>query len=176
MNLSKMVILLVCILSSGITTAQKTPLATNVETPEHFMRGLLQMANTEKGFDMLDMSESVYTLDFLDAMFGKGCFTAHQNCVPSHLRWVKICGCRHFPEDVKKKKRDLLCGCPGKLEFSELSVDRANASSADVSALLNLEPHEKDKVTWRLVMTPHGWRIDDVATSDIPSLKARESR
>ena len=172
-----MVILLLCILSCGSTIAQKTPSATSAETPEHFMRGILQMANTDKGFDMLDMSESVYTLDFLDAMFGKGCFTARnpKNCVPSHLSSVRICGCRYFPEDVKKKG-DLICGCAGKLKFSELSVDRANTNSADVSALLNFEPHEKHKVTWRLIMTPQGWRIDDVATSDIPSLKARGSR
>jgi hypothetical protein len=121
------------------------------------------------------MSNSVYSSGFLDAMFGKGCFTEHQPCIVDHMMWARICGCRYFPEDVEKKG-DPLCGCSGRLKFSELSVARANTNSADVSALLNLEPHKKDKVIWHLVMTPQGWRIDDVATSDFPSLKARMSR
>jgi hypothetical protein len=107
-------------------------------------------------------------------MYGEGCFTAHRPCMMDHLMWAKICGCRYFPEDVEKKG-DPICGCPEDLKFSRISVSRANANSADVSALLNLEPHEKDRVSWHLIMTPKGWRIDDVATSDFPSLKARMS-
>jgi hypothetical protein len=29
-----------------------------------------------------------------------------------------------------------------------------------------------DKLTWHLVKTAQGWRIDEVTTSDFPSLKA----
>ena len=146
------------------------------EPPEHFMRGVLQTATTGiRGIEILDSSERVYSLGFLDAMFGKGCFTLHRTCIMDHAMWARICGCRYFPDDVEKKG-DPLCGCPAKLKFSELSGARTNTNSADVTALLNLEPHEKDRVTWHLVMTPQGWRIDDVATSDVPSLKARMSR
>jgi hypothetical protein len=121
------------------------------------------------------MSENVYSPGFLDAVLGNGCFTEHRSCIVDHLMWARICGCRYFPEDVEKKG-DPLCGCPAKLKFSELSLARANSNSADVSALLNLDPHEKVKVAWHLVMTPQGWRIDDVATPDFPSLKAEMSR
>jgi hypothetical protein len=176
MNLPRIAILLVSILISGRTTAQKSASATSAETPEHFMTGVLQIATSgSRGDEILDVSESVYSPGFLDAMFGEGCFTAHRSCMMDHLTWAKICGCRYFPENVEKKG-DPVCGCPEELKFSELSVARANSNSADVSALLNLEPHEKDKATWHLVMTPEGWRIDDVATSDFPSLKARMSR
>jgi hypothetical protein len=140
------------------------------------MRGVLRIATADsRRIEILDGSERVYSPGFLDAMFGEGCFTARQPCIMDHLMWARICGCRYFPEDVEKKG-DPLCGCPARLKFSELSVALANTNSADVSALLNLEPHEKDKVTWHLVMTPQGWRIDDVATPNIPSLKARMSR
>jgi hypothetical protein len=174
MNLPTIAILLASILSYGSATAQKSAPATNPETPEYFMRWVLQIA-TAGGTEILDGSESVYSPGFLDAMFGEGCFTAHRPCLIDHIIWARVCGCSYLPEDVEKK-RDPLCGCPARLKFSRLSVARANTDSADVSALLNLKPHEKDKVTWHLVMTPHGWRIDDVATPDIPSLKASMSR
>jgi hypothetical protein len=176
MNLRKIAIFLASILPYGNAIAQKSPSATNPETPEHFMRWVLQMATAgSRGIEILDGSESVYSPGFLDAMFGEGCFTAHRPCIMDHIMWARICGCRYFTEDVERKG-DPLCGCPAKLKFSELSVARADTNGADVSAVLNLKPHEKDKVTWHLVMTPHGWRIDDVATPDMPSLKARMSR
>jgi hypothetical protein len=174
MNLPKMAILLASILSCGSAAAQKSTSATGPETPEHFMRRVLEIANTARGDEILDMSESVYSPEFLDAMFGEGCFTAHRECLDDHLVWARICGCRYFPEDVKKK-RDPLCGCPPSLKFSGLSVVQANSGSAEVSALLNLEPKGQSKVSWHLVMTREGWRVDDVATSDFPSLKAEMS-
>lgn len=174
MNLPKMAILLASILSYGSAAAQISTSATSAETPAHFMRRVLEIANTARGNEILDMSESVYSLDFLDAMFGEGCFTAHRVCLIDHLAWARICGCRYFPEDVKKK-HDPLCGCPAGLTFSGLSVTRANSRYAEVSALLNLEPNGQSKVSWHLVMTREGWRVDDVATSDFPSLKAEMS-
>ena len=176
MKLPRVAILLAPILLCGSIEAQKSTSATSAETPEHFMKGILQIAAaSSRGIEILDSSESVYSSGFLDAMFGKGCFTAHRPCIVDHLIWARICGCRYFPDDVQKKG-DPLCGCPARPKFSELSVTRANTNSADVSALLNLESHEKDRITWHLIMTPQGWRIDDLATSDIPSLKARMSR
>jgi hypothetical protein len=171
---SKMAILLAFILSYGSATAQKYTSATSDESPEHFMRRVLEIANGARGDEILDMSESVYSPGFLDAMFGEGCFTAHRVCLIDHMVWARICGCRYFPEDVKHKG-DPLCGCPARLTFSGLSVTQVNSNSAKVSALLNLEPNGKSKVSWHLVMTPEGWRVDDVATSDFPSLKAKMS-
>jgi hypothetical protein len=168
-------ILLAPILLCGSIKGQKSTSATSTETPEHFIKGVLRIATASRGgIEILDGSESVYSPGFLDAMFGKGCFTAHRPCLMDHLMWARICGCRYFPEDVQKKG-DPLCGCPARPKFSELLVTRANTRSADVSALLNLEPHGKDRITWHLILTPEGWRIDDVATSDIRSLKARMS-
>jgi hypothetical protein len=138
------------------------------------MRRVLELAKTARGIEILDSSESVYSPDLLDPMFGEGCFTAHRACLFDHLVWARICGCRYFPEDVKKK-HDPLCGCPAKLRFSGLSVAEATYKSAEVSALLNLEPNGQSKVSWHLVMTSKGWRVDDVSTSDFPSLKARMS-
>jgi hypothetical protein len=164
-----MALLLVSIMPYGSLVAQKSNSATSAESPEHFMRRVLQIANgSERGIEILDMSERVYSAGFLDAMFGEGCFTTHRLCIIDHGMWARICGCRNSGATT--------CGCPGKLKFSELSVARADSNSADVSALLNLEPNRKDKVTWRLVMTSQGWRIDDVVTPDIPSLKAKMSR
>ena len=174
MKLPKIAILLAFILSYGSATAQKSTSATSAESPEHFMRRVLEIANGTQGVEILDMSGSVYSPGFLDAMFGEGCFTAHRACFMDHLVWARICGCRYFPEDVKKKG-DPLCGCPAKSTFSGLSVTQANSNSAEVSALLNLEPNGQSKVSWHLVMTPEGWRVDDVATSDFPSLKAKMS-
>jgi hypothetical protein len=173
-NLLKMAILLAPILSYGSAVAQKSTSAMSAEPPEHFMRKVLEIANTARGDEILDMSGTVYSPDFLDAMFGEGCFTAHRVCLIDHPVWARICGCRYFPEDVKKK-HDPLCGCPARLTFSGLSVAQANSKSAEVSALLNLEPNGQSKVSWHLVMTREGWRIDDVATSDFPSLKAEMS-
>lgn len=173
MNLPTIAILLASILSYGSAAAQKST-STSAEPPEHFMRRVLEIANTARGDEILDMSESVYSPDFLDAMFGEGCFTAHRGCLIDHLVWARICGCRYFPEDVKKK-HDPLCGCPARLTFSGLSVAQASSKRAEVSALLNLEPNGQSKVSWHLIMTPEGWRVDDVATSDFPSLKARMS-
>jgi hypothetical protein len=174
MKLPKMAILLAFILSYGSTVAQKSTSATSAESPEHFIRRVLEIANSTQSDEILDMSESVYSPGFLDAMFGKGCFTAHRPCLLDHLMWARICGCRYFPEDGKKKG-DPLCGCPARLIFSGLSVTQVNSNSAIVSALLNLEPNRQSKVSWHLVMTPEGWRVDDVATSDFPSLKAKMS-
>jgi hypothetical protein len=176
MKLPKMAILLAFILSCGSAVAQKSTPAKSTETPEHFMRRLLEMASAgDQDLDILDMGESVYSPALLDAMFGKGCFTTHKPCLMDHLMWTRICGCRHFPEDVKKE-HDPLCGCPARLTFSGLSVVRANPESAEVSALLNLDPYGKSKVSWHLVMTAEGWRVDDVTTPDFPSLKAQMSR
>lgn len=174
MKLPKMAILLAFILSYGSAAAQKSTSATSAESPEHFMRRVLETANGTRGVEILDMSGSVYSPGFLDAMFGEGCFTAHRPCLLDHMMWARICGCRYFPEDVKKKG-DPLCGCPARLQFSGLSVTKANSNSAEVFALLNLEPNGQSKVSWHLVMTPEGWRVDDVATSDFPSLKAKMS-
>jgi hypothetical protein len=174
MKLPKMTILLAFIFSYGSAVAQKSTSATSAESPEHFMRRVLEMANGTGGDEILDMSGSVYSPGFLDAMFGEGCFTADRPCLLDHLMWARICGCRYFPEDVKQKG-DPLCGCPARLKFSGLSVTQVNSNSAKVSALLNLEPNRQSKVSWNLVMTPEGWRVDDVATSDFPSLKAKMS-
>ena len=145
------------------------------ETPEHFMKRILQIPTWgTPGLDILDMSEDVYSANLLDTLYGKGCFTEHKTCIVNHIMWAKICGCRYFPEDHEKKD-DPLCGCPAKLEYSELSVSRASTSSADISALLKVDSHTRVRVSWHLVMTPKGWRIDDVSTPDVPSLKARES-
>jgi rubredoxin len=176
MNFAKMAVLLAFILTYGSATAQQSISAASAETPKHFMRGVLQLATSgSRGLEILDGSETVYTPGFLDAMFGEGCFTEHRPCIVDHLMRARICGCYYDPKNIEKKG-DPTCGCPARLKFSELSIARANANGADVSARLNLRQHEKDKVTWHLLMTPQGWRIDDVSTSDIPSLKARMSR
>lgn len=167
--------MLALIMLCGSAKAQKSNSTTSAETPEHFMRRVFQIAAGSGGIEILDSSEKVYSPGFLDAMFGKECFTGHRPCFMDHLMWARICGCRYFPDDVQKKG-DPLCGCPARPKFSKLSVTRENTNSADVSALLNLDSHEKDRITWHLIMTPQGWRIDDVATPDFPSLKARTSR
>lgn len=169
-----MAILLAFILSYGSAVAQKSTSAPSAESPEHFMRRVLEIANGAQADEILDMSGSVYSPGFLDAMFGKGCFTAHRLCLLDHMMWARICGCRYFPEDVKHQ-HDPLCGCPARLIFSGLSVTQVTSKSAKVSALLNLGPNGQSKVSWHLVMTPEGWRVDDVATSDFPSLRAKMS-
>lgn len=174
MKLPKMAILFAFIVSYGSAAAQKSTSVTSAEPPEHFMRRVLEIANGTRAAEILDMSRSVYSPGFLDAMFGEGCFTAHRPCLLDHLMWARICGCRYFPEDVKQKG-DPLCGCPARLTFSGLSVTQVDSNSAKVSALLNLEPNGQSKVSWHLVMTPEGWRVDDVAASDFPSLRAKMS-
>ena len=120
MKLLKMVILLASILSYRSAAAQISASATSTETPEHFMRRVLELANAgERGQMILDMDESVYSPEFLDAMFGKGCFTAHRSCPVDHIVWARICGCHYFLEDVKKKG-DPYCGCPAGLKFSKV--------------------------------------------------------
>lgn len=53
---------------------------------------------------------------------------------------------------------------------------RGTSFASVVSALLNLEPHGNSEVSWHLIMTPEGWRVDDVTTPDFPSLRAMGSR
>ncbi len=58
------------------------------ESPEHFMKGVLMMANERghgRGVEVLDGSRRIYSPSFLDAIYGEGCFTAHRLCVTDHL-------------------------------------------------------------------------------------------
>ncbi len=173
-KLSRIAVLLAVVLSCGSAVAQKSISAASNETPEHFMKSVLRIANGTRAAEILDMNGKIYSPTLLDAMLGEGCLTANQTCVMDHLLWARICGCRYFPEDVEKKGTPL-CGCPARLTFSGLSVVQTNSNNVEVSALLNLEPNQPSKVSWQLMLTSEGWRIDDVTTSDFPSLKAQMS-
>jgi len=86
-----MAILIASILLSESVVAQKSTSAMSAETPEHFMKGVLQIATvSSRGAEILDSSESIYSPVFLDAMFGKGCFTEHRPCMMDHLVWARI--------------------------------------------------------------------------------------
>ena len=71
MKLRAISVLLASILSCGSAAAQR-PTSTGAEPPEHFMRRVLELAKTARGIEILDSSESVYSPDLLDAMFGEG--------------------------------------------------------------------------------------------------------
>jgi hypothetical protein len=84
------------------------------------------------------------------------------------------------PGDVGKLDGDPICDCqdpgdPGQLKVSsiDLSATTPSRMKAAVRFTIVAEPRA---ITLILIKTQAGWRIDDIATKEIPSLRAFLSR
>jgi hypothetical protein len=100
---------------------------------------------------------------------------------PSLLQLIRYDQAHTPPGDVPALDGDPICDCqdPGGLHLAALDVASAGADRASARATLQF-PGEKSARTIRLslLLTPSGWRVDDVATHDTPSLRKylRENR
>jgi Protein of unknown function (DUF3828) len=76
--------------------------------------------------------------------------------------------------DVGNLDFDPICNCqdPAGLQLAALAVTNADATHASGLATLKFPGEPKPRtVQFFLLRTAAGWRIDDIKTSDIPSLR-----
>lgn len=74
---------------------------------------------------------------------------------------------------VGKLDWDPLCACQDTdgLTLSALKIVPTSSTSADVLLTLHFSEPKDEKITYHLLLTPAGWRIDDIGTKDVPSLR-----
>jgi Protein of unknown function (DUF3828) len=94
---------------------------------------------------------------------------------PSLLQLIRYDQAHTPPGDAPDLDGDPICDCqdPGGLHLTALDVAAVDATHASAKATLRF-PREKSARILRLslLFTPAGWRVDDVATADTPSLRA----
>jgi hypothetical protein len=75
--------------------------------------------------------------------------------------------------EVGKLDGDPICDCqdPDGLKLTTLQVTAQTPRIATAAVTLTFPPHEVTHLRLNLVLLPTGWRIDDIATSDTPSLR-----
>lgn len=75
--------------------------------------------------------------------------------------------------DVGKLDGDPICNCqdPDGLKLGKLVIDKTGDTTATADVRLDYSGGKPDLLKLFLLWTPQGWRVDDVSTSDTPSLK-----
>jgi hypothetical protein len=92
---------------------------------------------------------------------------------PSLLRLIRSDE-RHTPRgDVGKLDGDPICDCqdPEGLKLTDVQIIRQQDTA---TAKVNLQFPSESRlrhIRLRLILLPQGWRIDDIATDDTPSLR-----
>jgi hypothetical protein len=76
---------------------------------------------------------------------------------------------------VGKLDGDPICDCqdpgnPGELKVKSIKLTATGQSKMQAEVLFTIV-NESRSVTLSLLETPAGWRIDDIATKDMPSLR-----
>jgi Protein of unknown function (DUF3828) len=76
--------------------------------------------------------------------------------------------------DIPKLEGDPICDCQDSagLTISGLHVTLATPDHADIQLIIHLSGEKPRPITFHLLHIPAGWRIDDIATKDTPSLRA----
>ena len=93
---------------------------------------------------------------------------------PSLLQLIRRSEARTPKGDAPPLDGDPICDCqdPGGLHLVALTVNPVDSSHASAVATLRFPGESKpDIITLSLLATPAGWRVDDVATADTPSLR-----
>ena len=80
------------------------------------------------------------------------------------------------PGEVGNLDGDPICDCqdpgdPGQLKVRSIALAASNPASLKATVAFVIV-HDPRTVTLLLLKTPSGWRIDDIATKDTPSLRA----
>jgi hypothetical protein len=80
------------------------------------------------------------------------------------------------PGEVGNLDFDPICGCqdagnPGELKVQSITISASGSARLKVNVAF-LIVKEPVKVTLALLKTPAGWRIDDITTKDMKSLRA----
>jgi len=75
--------------------------------------------------------------------------------------------------DVGKLDGDPICNCqdPDGLNLGKLVITKSGDNTATAEVRLDYSGGKPDSLKLFLLWTPSGWRVDDIWTSDTPSLK-----
>jgi hypothetical protein len=75
--------------------------------------------------------------------------------------------------DIPKLDGDPICDCQDSagLTTSGLHASLTTPDHADVQLIIHLSGEKPRPITFHLLHIPAGWRIDDIATKDTPSLR-----
>jgi len=75
--------------------------------------------------------------------------------------------------DVGKLDFDPICGCQDSdgLAVAKLQVYTSSEGRSDVVVLLHFAGTDTQRITLRLLQANAGWRVDDIGTKDLPSLR-----
>jgi len=75
--------------------------------------------------------------------------------------------------EVGKLDGDPICDCqdPDGLKLTALQITAQTPRTAAAAVTLTFPPHEVTHLNISLVLLPAGWRIDDISSSDTPSLR-----
>ena len=93
---------------------------------------------------------------------------------PSLLQLIRRSEARTPKGDAPPLDGDPICDCqdPDGLHLVALAVNPVDSIHASAVATLRFPGESKPSiVTLSLLATPAGWRVDDVATADMPSLR-----
>jgi hypothetical protein len=77
------------------------------------------------------------------------------------------------PGDSGKLDFDPVCSCqdPDGLKLTDLHVSVRGANKALATATLSFPDSAKIEVRLSLLWTPQNWRVDDISTKEVPSLR-----
>jgi len=152
-------VILASIVGESVCIGQTTQSAKIDKSAEHFIRAVIKMVNARPEsaqWEALDGSDRIYSPSLMSAI------EPTSTTIVDHLMWARVCGCRFDRNDHVP-----LCGdCRG-IKLSNASTKMTSEETVDVT----FRNHD-DELTWHLLKTSKGWRIDDVSTADFPSLNA----
>ena len=93
---------------------------------------------------------------------------------PSLLRLIRLSAAKTPVGDAPALDGDPICDCQDSdgLHLAALTVTPAGPDRASAQATLRFPGETSPEVVrLALLMTPQGWRVDDTATADTPSLR-----
>ena len=148
-----MILILITLIS--IAQAAATPPA---PSPEQFVRNLYQREQHATKAD-----EEAFT----------GHLGAEAIYSPSLLELIRK-DIRNTPAgDIPRLEGDPICNCQDSagLIVSNLQMTPPADGHSDAVIALRVAGSKQRKITLHLLLTPAGWRIDDISTKDLPSLR-----
>ena len=93
---------------------------------------------------------------------------------PSLLQLIRRDAANTPKGDAPALDGDPICDCqdPGGLHLAALAVNPVDSTHASARATLHFPGEQKPSIiALSLLATPAGWRVDDVATAETPSLR-----
>jgi len=144
-------------LATAVLIAMNCAAQTPHESPEGFIRTLIKT-------EAADLPAKEYAQ--AGRRRGEGIYT------PTLLALIRE-DRRRAGGEVGNLDFDPICACQDNegLHLQTLTIVSTSSSTADAIATLRFIGPQDPKITYHLVLTPSGWRINDISTNDIPSLR-----